>query len=115
VTARPSPSRGELLAWLRLALVLLALLAFALWWRRDKAADFVMDQRLRLMPARAVQGAAAANLGGQSRDALLLPCGQTLRFDFTVPGDDPVLRFADGHITAHPEVSVRLVEAGVAR
>ncbi|HEX5009172.1 MAG TPA: sulfatase [Planctomycetota bacterium] len=112
---RPSPRRGELLAGLRLLLVLLALVAFALWWRRDKAPDFVLDQRLRLMPTRAVQGASAANLGGEARDALLLPCGQTLRFEFTVPGDEPVLRFVDGHVTAHPEVSVRLVEGGAAR
>jgi Sulfatase len=104
--------RGEFVAAARFVLVVAALAAFAFWWRSDKAPDFVVDRRLRLVPERAPQSSMSVNLGGQSREALLLPCGDTIRFDVVVPGDDPVLRFADGHVNAHPELAVRLIEAG---
>lgn len=104
--------RGALLAALRLLLVLVALVAFALWWRREKEPDWRVDQRLRLAPVRAGREAPSANLGGEARDALVLRCGESLRYEFRVPGDDAQLRFADGHVTAHPELAVRLLLPG---
>jgi hypothetical protein len=104
--------RGALLAALRLVLVVGGLLAFALWWRREKEPDWRVDQRLRLAPVRVAQEAPSVNLGGETRDALALRCGQSLRYEFHVPGRDAVLRFADGHVTAHPELAVRLVLPG---
>src|SRR5262249_58856543 len=78
----------------------------------EKAPDFRTAGGLALLPVDAVPGEPDCNLGGDSRAALALPCGRTMRFEFKVPGEHPVLRFHDGHVTAHPELSVRLVGAG---
>lgn len=101
-------SRGAAWAAVRLLLVLGALAAFAAWWRLEQRPDWFVDRRLPLLPVERGTPAPAADLGGRLRDALELPCGRTLRFEFGVPGDDPVLRFAAGHVTAHPELAVRL-------
>jgi arylsulfatase A-like enzyme len=105
-------SRGAAWAALRLLVVLFALVAFALWWRREKQPDFVADRRLALMPVETVERVPACNLGGERREALVLPCGRTLRFELVLPGGNAALRFHDGHLSAHPELSVRLLGDG---
>lgn len=102
--------RGAAWAAVRLVLVLGGLAAFAAWWRLEKQPDWRVDRRLPLRPVERAEPAPAADLGGRRRDALALPCGRSLRFEFEVPGDEPVLRFAAGHVTAHPELSVRLAD-----
>jgi len=103
--------RGALWAALRLVLVLAALAAFAAWWRQQLEPDFRLERRLRLLPGRAEAPEAPVDLGGRLLSAHAIPCGRTLEFDVQVPGDDPLLRFFDGHITAHPELAVRLLAA----
>jgi hypothetical protein len=101
--------RGALWAALRLALVLAALAAFAVWWRQQMQPDYRVERRLRLLPERAEAPAAAVDLGGRLLAAYAIPCGRTLEFGVQVPGEDPVLRFSDGHVTAHPELALRLL------
>lgn len=104
-------ARGAAWAALRLCLVLGALGAFALWWQREKQPDFLVDRRIRLSPLEALERVPDVNLGGDTREAFVLPCGRSMRFELTVPGDNAVLRFHDGHVDAHPVLSVRLAGA----
>lgn len=104
-------ARGALWAALRLVLVLAALAAFAAWWRQQMEPDFRVERRVRLLPGRASAPEAAVDLGGRQLAAHAIPCGRTLEFDVLVPGDGPQLRFSDGHVSAHPELAVRLLAA----
>jgi len=109
-------ARGALWAALRLVLLLGALAAFGVWWQRELRPDFRVDRVVRLLPARASGQQPVVDIGGRLLSAHAIDCGRSLEFSFTLPGGAAVLRFADGHITAHPELSVRLLGAdGAAR
>ena len=102
-------ARGALLAALRLALVAAALVAFGFWWTHQKAADFTIETRVRLPVPAGTRIEPALRLNGVEREALVVPCGRTLSLRVRVPGDDPFLRFQDGHLSAHPVLSLRLL------
>lgn len=106
---KPWRGGGALLAALRLAGVIVALLLFASWWRHQMEPDFRVEQRLRLKPDGGSVRVTRLNLGGETRRALRLASGETMRFVFMVPGEDAVLRFSDGHLDAHPELALRRV------
>lgn len=88
---------GVLLAAVRLGLVASLLLLFAFWWRHQKQPDYRIEACLRLTPDTSVVSPALISLGGEQRLAWAVPAGQSLRLSFTVPGEQPVLRFRDGH------------------
>lgn len=108
-----SPSwRGALVAAVRLLLVAVALVLFAIWWRHEKQPDYRIDSRLSLPPDTSPAPPALISLGEQARLAWSLPAGESLRFSFTVPGETPVLRFRDGQAQAGGALAVRRVLAG---
>ncbi len=107
--------RALLVSALRLVAVVAVLAAFGLWWTSEKAPDFRLDLRLRLTPDGEVGTVPAARLGGETRDALALPCGRTLLYTVTVPGPAATLRFHDGHLQGQPELAVSLLRQGGAR
>jgi arylsulfatase A-like enzyme len=99
------------LAALRLLAVAAGIVAFAYWWRLEKAPDFHADRRLVLRPDAAGGQPGRVELGGAARMAWTVTAGRALRFGATVPGEDPVLRFLEGARDGAPELAVRVVPA----
>ncbi|MHC4846458.1 MAG: hypothetical protein ACYTCU_09895, partial [Planctomycetota bacterium] len=106
---KPADGRSAALAALRLIAVVAALALFANWWQHQMEPDFRVQHRLRLKPDGGETRIPRMNLGGELRHATRLAAGDSLRFQFDVPGEDAVLRFHDGHLEAHPELAVRRV------
>ncbi|HZL98695.1 MAG TPA: hypothetical protein VFD43_00455, partial [Planctomycetota bacterium] len=106
-----APGRGALYAAVRLVVVVAALSLFAAWWRLQKQPDFRIDTRLRLTPDTSAAPALLA-LGDERRLAWAVPPGGSLRLSFTVPGEEPVLRFRDGQAERGGVLAVRLLSAG---
>ncbi len=103
--------RALLLAALRLALVVLLLAAGWAWWQHLREPDLRVDQRLRLRPGGTPMFLTAVPLDGGVRDAWRVPVDRPLRFSFTSPGPDAVLRFHESYLEGHPDVAVALQDA----
>ena len=104
--------RGAVVAAVRLALVVAVLFGFVAWWRHQKQPDYRIDARLRLTPDTSAVAPALLALGDEARLAWTVPAGQSLRFSFAVPGEEPVLRFVDGATGEDGALAVRRLSAG---
>ncbi|MCB9899429.1 MAG: sulfatase-like hydrolase/transferase [Planctomycetes bacterium] len=101
--------RAAYFAALRLAAVVVAVLAAAVWLLIEGAPDFHVARVLALTPANEVDRSPGLMAGGVRRDAWVLAAGETARFHVTVPGDEAVLRFREFALRAYPDVSVRVL------
>jgi len=107
--------QDALFAAVRLAAVVLFLIASLTWWLLQKAPDHRVDLRLRLLPDNEVQHLGPTPLADAVRDAWNLPVGQVARFHAVVPGDDAVLRFEHAYLQGLPDLAVRSVAGNGSR